>query len=143
SDREAEFYTRPEGKELFIVGSLHGEPEVDPDNYAQSVTDDEMMAYVDVLVRRVPVLAQAELRTGWASLYDMSPDWQPVIGEVEDGIFVDAGTSGHGFKLAPALGRSIADLMTGAAVPGLEEFHHRRFAEHHLLAAGYGGAKIV
>ena len=36
-----------------------------------------------------------------ASLYDPSPDGQPVIGEIAPNIFVDAGTSGHGFKIAP------------------------------------------
>ena len=96
------------------------------------------------MLRRVPALERAEARGGWASLYDVSPDWQPVIGEVATGVFVDAGTSGHGFKLAPALGRHVADLVQGADVdPGLEQFHPRRFAEHHELGAGYGDARIL
>jgi glycine/D-amino acid oxidase-like deaminating enzyme len=59
-------------------------------------------------------------------------------------VFVDAGTSGHGFKLAPALGRHLADLVTGAEVdPGLEQFHPRRFSEQLALQAGYGDARIL
>jgi len=67
-----------------------------------------------------------------------------VIGEIADGVFVDAGTSGHGFKLAPALGRHVADLVTRAgADPGLGQFDPGRFAEDRGLAAGYGAARIL
>jgi sarcosine oxidase subunit beta len=138
------YYFRPEGDELFLVGPLHPEPTVDADDYAQSLGSDEGADLAERIVRRVPALERAEARGGWASLYDVSPDWQPVIGEVAPGVFVDAGTSGHGFKLAPALGRHIADLVQGAAVdPGLEQFHPRRFAEHRELGAGYGEAHIL
>lgn len=143
ADRLGDFYTKPEGRDLFIVGSLHGESQVDPDNYNQAITEPEIMDYADALIRRVPGLALADSRGGWSSLYDMSPDWQPVIGEIEDGIYVDAGTSGHGFKLAPALGASLADMLTGVEVPDLAQFHPRRFEQHQLLAAGYGGARIL
>ena len=138
------YYFRPEGAELFIVGPLHPEPTVDADDYAQSMTGEEGADLAERIVRRVPALERAEARGGWASLYDVSPDWQPVIGEIAPGVFVDAGTSGHGFKLAPALGRHVADLVQGvAADPGLEQFHPRRFAEHQELGAGYGEARIL
>ena len=138
------YYFRPEGQELFLVGPLHPEPTVDPDDFPEALADDEAADMAERVMRRVPALAGAEARGGWASLYDVSPDWQPVIGEIAPGLFVDAGTSGHGFKLAPALGRHVADLVRGAEVaPGLEQFHPRRFAEHHELGAGYGDARIL
>lgn len=40
----------------------------------------------------------------------------PVIAEVAPGVFVDAGTSGHGFKLGPALGADVAALVIGHEV---------------------------
>src|SRR5204862_502337 len=65
-------------------------------------------------------------------------------GEIADGILVDAGTSGHGFKLAPALGKHVADLVAGNPVdPGLAQFHPSRFDEGHPLAAGYRSARIL
>ena len=137
------FYVKPEGEELFTVGSLRGDCQADPDNFVQNIQEDEILAYANPLVRRIPFLSAADSRSGWASLYDMSPDWQPVIGEIADGIYVNAGTSGHGFKLAPALGRSLADMLTGVDVPDLEQFHPRRFEEHRPLAAGYGNARIL
>jgi glycine/D-amino acid oxidase-like deaminating enzyme len=68
----------------------------------------------------------------------------PVIGEEAPGVFVDAGTSGHGFKLAPALGAHVADLVLGDAVdPRLEAFGASRFGSGATLAAGYGEARIL
>jgi glycine/D-amino acid oxidase-like deaminating enzyme len=74
----------------------------------------------------------------------VSPDWQPVIGEIADGVFVDAGTSGHGFKLAPALGRHVADLVCGKPVdPALAQFHPSRFDDGGMLEAGFGSVRIL
>ena len=97
------------------------------------------------VVRRVPALEDATARGGWASLYDVSPDWQPVIGEIATGVFVDAGTSGHGFKLAPALGRHVADLVTRRRrrIPASSAFHPRRFDRAETLDAGFGDARIL
>ena len=138
------YYFRPEGDELFLVGPLHPEPTVDPDDFDERVGPDEASQLGARVVKRAPPLLHATSRGGWASLYDVSPDWQPVIGEIAPGVFVDAGTSGHGFKLAPALGRHIADLITGAQVdPGLEQFHPRRFEQETELDAGFGEARIL
>ena len=138
------YYFRPEGDELFLMGPLHPEPNADPEDFAEPLADAESADMGQRAVRRVPALERAEARGGWASLYDVSPDWQPMIGQIAPGVFVDAGTSGHGFKLAPALGRLVADLVQGAPTdPGLDQFHPRRFDEHHELGAGYGRARIL
>lgn len=138
------YYFRPEGDELFLVGPLHPEPTVDPDDFDERVGPNEAERLGAGVVRRAPALRHATARGGWASLYDVSPDWQPVIGEIASGVFVDAGTSGHGFKLAPALGAHVADLVTGVDVdPGLEQFHPRRFERAGALDAGFGEARIL
>jgi len=138
------YYFRPEGDELFLVGPLHPEPTVDPDDFDERVGTNEAERLGAGVVRRAPALRHATARGGWAGLYDVSPDWQPVIGEIASGVFVDAGTSGHGFKLAPALGAHIADLVTGVGVDaGLEQFHPRRFERAGALDAGFGEARIL
>jgi sarcosine oxidase, subunit beta len=138
------YYFRPEGDELFLMGPLHPEPTVDPDDFDERVDTNEAERLGAGVVRRAPALRHATARGGWASLYDVSPDWQPVIGEIAPGVFVDAGTSGHGFKLAPALGAHIADLVTGVDVdPGLDQFHPRRFEQAGALDAGFGEARIL
>jgi len=138
------YYFRPEGDELFLVGPLHPEPTVDPDDFDERVGPDEASQLGARVVKRAPPLLRATSRGGWASLYDVSPDWQPVIGEIAPRVFVDAGSSGHGFKLAPALGAHIADLITDAPIdPGLEQFHPRRFEQETKLDAGFGDARIL
>ena len=138
------FYARPEGNELFLLGSLTPAPQVDPDDFRTTIAPDEVEHLARLLVARVPSLETAEVQGGWASLYDVSPDWQPVIGAIAPGIVVDAGTSGHGFKLAPALGAHVADLVMGRRVdPGLEAFSPARFETGHGLDAGFGEVRIL
>jgi len=139
------YYFRPEGEDLYLVGSVHEAPKADPDDFDAAIREPEIRALAEAVVRRVPHLEASSSQGGWASVYDVSPDWQPMIGEVAPGVFLDAGTSGHGFKLAPALGRHVADLITGASDldPGLAAFDPFRFERGEGLAAGYGTARIL
>jgi glycine/D-amino acid oxidase-like deaminating enzyme len=85
---------------------------------------------------RYPGARDAEFRQGYASLYDITPDWQPVLGAVDriDGLYVAAGFSGHGFKLSPALGEVLAAIIAGEQ-PSIDisMFRLARFAEGHLI----------
>jgi sarcosine oxidase subunit beta len=138
------YYFRPEGDELFLMGPVLPGPQADPDDFTQTVAPREIERLALAVTRRVPRLERSEVHGGWASLYDVSPDWQPVIGEIASGIFVDAGTSGHGFKLAPALGGHLADLVTGEQTEsGLAAFDPFRFERGSGLAAGYRDARIL
>jgi sarcosine oxidase, subunit beta len=138
------YYCKPEGDELYCLGPLTPEPEVDPDEPVRGIDIEESHALARLATRRIPRLKDAVSTGGWASLYDVSPDWMPVIGEIAPGVFVDAGTSGHGFKLGPALGADVAALLTEDEVdPGINEFRPGRFSAGHPLAAGYGAAKIL
>ena len=139
------YYFRPEGEDLYLVGPVHPAPQVDPDDFDQEIREAEVRALAQAVVARVPHLAASEFHGGWASLYDVSPDWQPVIGQVAPNVFVDAGTSGHGFKLAPALGKHVADLVMGSPDidPALAEFDPFRFERGSSLAAGYRDARIL
>jgi sarcosine oxidase subunit beta len=139
------YYFRPEGENLYLVGPLHPAPQADPDDFDQEIREDEVRRLAEAVVRRVPQLERSEVHGGWASLYDVSPDWQPVIGEVAPNVFVDAGTSGHGFKIAPALGKHVADLVSGSPEldPRLEGFDPFRFTRGSPLAAGYREARIL
>jgi sarcosine oxidase subunit beta len=80
------------------------------------------------LLPRLTYVSFSILVTG---LYDVTPDNQPVLGAVEGlpGLYLAAGFSGHGFMLAPAVGRRIADAVLGGAPDeALEEFSYARFA---------------
>jgi sarcosine oxidase subunit beta len=137
------YYCRPEGVDQYLMGWTHASARVDPDRFDSNIHHDEELALLQAVARRFSALHDAQPRGGWAGLYDVSPDWQPVIGEIAEGVFVDAGTSGHGFKLAPALGKKVADMVMGDPDPRLAQFHPRRFAAGELLSAGYRNARIL
>jgi sarcosine oxidase subunit beta len=68
--------------------------------------------------------------------YDVTPDHQALLGPVDghDGLWLAAGFSGHGFMMAPAVGRIIAGAVLGdPADPLLHPFRLGRFAEGPLL----------
>jgi glycine/D-amino acid oxidase-like deaminating enzyme len=138
------YYLRREGEDLFLVGPTHEAPNADPDRFEESIRPAEVADLARHVVTRVPRLEASQSRGGWASLYDVSPDWQPVIGEIAEGVFVDAGSSGHGFKLAPALAGHVAALVLGLPTDDqLAGFHPSRFKSGGGLSAGYGDNLIL
>lgn len=65
------------------------------------------------LMRRMPALRDVRLVEGWAGLYEMTPDHNPMIGEHPSlgGFFMANGFSGHGLMMAPATGKVVSELI--------------------------------
>ena len=85
----------------------------------------------EVVARRLPVLADLPVRTSWWGWYDVSPDWNALVGEdAEVSRFLYAtGFSGHGFQQAPAVGEHLAELVVGRTPTlDLSAFSAGRFA---------------
>jgi sarcosine oxidase subunit beta len=66
-------------------------------------------------MHRLPVLEELPIQTSWWGNYDVSPDWNAIVGEAaEPSRFLYAtGFSGHGFQQAPAVGEHLAELVVG------------------------------
>ncbi len=77
-----------------------------------------------------PALGRPEIACAWAGMIDTMPDVVPVIDHAAalPGLVVATGMCGHGFGIGPAVGRVVADLVTGRA-PGhdLARFRMTRF----------------
>jgi glycine/D-amino acid oxidase-like deaminating enzyme len=88
------------------------------------------------------VLEEGAAQGGWAGLYDVTPDWQPVIDRIPhvEGFFCAVGMSGHGFKIAPAIGQAVAELVLDGACKtyDLSLFRYARFEEHRSSRGAYG-----
>lgn len=66
--------------------------------------------------------------------YDVTPDHQPILGEVDERVFVAAGFSGHGFMIAPAVARIIADsVLDGRRDTALDVLDAGRFAANRAV----------
>lgn len=86
---------------------------------AQSVGFDTSVSRVHMsnvmreTIRLVPTLASARVVRAWTGWFEMTPDDLPIIMQMPDqkGLYICAGFSGHGFALAPAIGRLMAHLI--------------------------------
>jgi sarcosine oxidase subunit beta len=68
---------------------------------------------LEAAARRLPLLEHAGRLSGWAGLYEVTPDAHPVFGETPvEGFWVVAGFSGHGFMHGPVAGRLMAERLT-------------------------------
>jgi glycine/D-amino acid oxidase-like deaminating enzyme len=137
-------YLRPLGNRRFVVG--RGFPkryfDVDPDNYNTDADEDFVSDVAARLERRLPSFQSAKHIDSYASLYDVTPDWYPFAGPRQSiSGYADAwGGSGHGFKLAPAIGRRLADwIVQGDTDDGFRKLSHDRIAKNDLFVQRFGG----
>jgi sarcosine oxidase, subunit beta len=107
-DFASTFYFHREGPGLLVGMS---DPDEQP-GFHLNRTDEWLPRLTEVMERRAPSLLDVGLTGGWAGLYEVTPDHNALIGEV-DGIsrFLYAtGFSGHGFLQGPAIGEIVRDL---------------------------------
>ncbi len=116
---------------------------VDPDGYDEQVDAAFERDVRDRLVGRLPRLEGIRQVAGRVGLYDVTPDWHPILGAVDglDGLFLATGGSGHCFKLAPAIGELVAGAILGTspAYAELASFALGRFAQGREFRSTYGG----
>ncbi len=133
------FSFRPETPTLTMVG--FGEDEVELDNYNEGIDPPEAANALARLARRMPGMSESYFRGGWSGLFTTTPDWHPILDRAPgvEGLFCAVGFSGHGFKLAPAIGQAMAELILEgrAASVDLTPLRFSRFAEGDLLASRY------
>ncbi|MBB2940457.1 sarcosine oxidase subunit beta [Actinoplanes lutulentus] len=99
------FYFHGEGR-----GLLFGMSDPDETPGFKLDRDDAWMPRLgETVERRAPRLAEVGIASGWAGLYENTPDHNALIGR--DGDFLYAtGFSGHGFLMGPAVGEVMRDL---------------------------------
>ena len=88
--------------------------------------------YAKSLVRACPVLGHVKVLRQWAGCYDLTPDQNPIVGEVDeiDGFYQASGFMGHGFMMAPVMGKRIAEhIVTGKPSALIDGWNLRRFKE--------------
>jgi glycine/D-amino acid oxidase-like deaminating enzyme len=138
-DGITETYFRREGSDLTLVGDHYGERGADPDDFPQSSSAEEMARMVGSACRRVPALEEAGVARSVTGIYDTTPDTRPMLGRVPglDGAYCAVGLSGMGFKLCPAVGIAMSELILdgrGTSVD-IDSFAPSRFAEGKSIKA--------
>jgi sarcosine oxidase subunit beta len=136
-DSASTMYFRPDGQEKMLVGDFYGKRGVDPENFPRHVEPDWYEDIVARAARRMPRLQNAEIMKGITGVYDVSPDARPILGEIASvrGLHVAAGFTGMGFKLSPAIGIVLSELLLDgvAKTVDITAFRPSRFAEGKLI----------
>jgi len=104
--------------------------------FDDSVNWDFMPTVVERALARFPILERTSIKTGWAGLYEDTPDKHPILGPVDgvDGFICAAGFSGHGIMHAPVTGALIADLIAdGRTSFDISALRASRFREGQLV----------
>lgn len=112
-DFHTSFYFHPEGDGVLFGMS---DPDVAPGEDT-SVDWSFLDRITAVAQGRWPPLLDARVKTAWAGLYENTPDFQPLIGPLQPGLWMAGGFSGHGFMMAPVVGHWLAQWMLDGASP--------------------------
>jgi sarcosine oxidase, subunit beta len=141
----SQLYFKPSDPGFIEVGSLsprHAGRPIDPDACPEGAERATLAEFARGLRGRLRGAERGHWRGSWSAVYDVTPDWHPAIGSVPgaDDVWVAAGFSGHGFKLAPAVGLSVAELVSDgrASTFDLTLLDPGRFERGELVTTTYG-----
>ena len=142
------WYFKPERNTSIMVGSMQDTDDTaDIEGHATIPTYQEIEAFSDAILKRFPAMDEGAAQGGWAGLYDVSPDWQPIIDRIAEvpGFYCAIGFSGSGFKIGPSVGRIIAELVIDGKCTSydIDLFRHGRFQKKQSSRGAYGGLGIV
>lgn len=132
-DHGLQVYFRPEGQEQALVG-LETANEIggSPDRAFAPMPSQHADTLIDRLCQRVPWMEAATLRSSFGGQDGMTPDQRAIIEQVGPaGHYLLCGFSGSGFKTAPAIGRSMAELILDGEATAVDLGPYRlgRFAD--------------
>lgn len=139
------YYRSYGGKRMLVSEGLVGDQLQDADPTQGDVPLDYVVEVGAQVAERFPAYETAGLASSWTGVYDVTPDWNPVLGRLPgiDGLVVGFGFSGHGFKLSPTVGRVLAQEALGLPTDvSLDPYSIMRFSTGALLVGRYGSGAV-
>ena len=136
-----EMYFRSETGGLTLVGlednnPLGESPEGDTDHAQKGFVE----RAIERICQRVPVMEQGYLHTAHGGYDGLTPDQHPMLGQAgPEGFYLQCGMSGMGFKIAPAVGLCMSELILDgeAKTVDLSIYRPERFAEGEEITGNY------
>ena len=134
-------YFRMEAGGLTLVGVPCQEWDIDPDTLGTGLPPQAAGTGAQLLTHRIPLMERATLARGYRAFDGYSRDRHAILGRADgiDGLYLATAFSGSGFKIAPAVGMCMAELITEgrAKTVDIEAFNLRRFAEGRTVEGPY------
>ncbi len=125
-------YLSQTGRGEFVMGA-----EIEPwTTYRMQGTLNFLQDVTRHTLELFPQLEHARMLRSWAGLCDLSPDYSPILGKTDvDNFHVSAGWGTYGFKAAPIVGKTLAELVATGRTPDLiAPFALERFYEDDLVS---------
>jgi sarcosine oxidase subunit beta len=136
-DLSLAMYFRPETGGLTLVGLEDGSQFGDsPDSESNYVSPGFVERAVERICQRIPGLLEGSLASAYRGCDGITPDQRPILGQVgPEGFYAACGFSGTGFKLGPAVGACMAEMILDGAAKTVDisPFTLRRFETGELL----------
>ncbi|RQR69262.1 FAD-binding oxidoreductase [Burkholderia sp. Bp9012] len=135
------YYRSYGGSQMLVSEGVVGETLNAPETEQGDISLDYVAEVGAQVAERFPAYETAGLASSWTGVYDVTPDWNPVLGNIgdTDGLVVGFGFSGHGFKLSPGIGKLLAQHALGLPTDvSLAPYALERFATGALLTGKYG-----
>ncbi|MDR6495267.1 glycine/D-amino acid oxidase-like deaminating enzyme [Paraburkholderia terricola] len=139
------YYRSYGGNQMLVSEGVVGETLNAPETEQGDISLDYVGEVGAQVAERFPAYEAAGLASSWTGVYDVTPDWNPVLGSVDDieGLVVGFGFSGHGFKLSPGVGKTLAQHALGLPTDvSLAPYALSRFASGALLVGKYGAGAV-
>ena len=141
-DGVLDVYYRPDSPGLTLVGGGAMEPGIDPDHFNQNADDSFVEEIAEKVSRRMPVLENATYVRGWSGVFAVSADLHALLGPVPgyENLYALFGCNGTGFKTAPAVGKALAEQITGVSEPEIPitSLRPARYFEQATILDTYG-----
>ncbi len=136
-DDPKRMYFRPETWGLTLVGLEDGNPLGEPpDSYIDRAQPGFVERAIDRICQRIPIMERASLHSSHGGFDGITPDQRAILGQMgPDGFYLQCGFSGTGFKIAPAVGACMAELILDgkANTVDISAFTPQRFEEGKLI----------
>jgi sarcosine oxidase subunit beta len=140
-----EMYFRPEGN-LTLVGLEDGNPLGEsPDTDTDHARKGFVERGIDRICRRIPIMEQGGLHSAHGGYDGITPDQHPLLGPAgPDGFYLDCGFSGTGFKISPAVGLCMSEMLLDgeSRTVDLRIYSPSRFAEGHPVVGEHPYSSI-
>ncbi len=140
-DDALSMYFRPEG-ELTLIGfedyNRMGEP---PESDLGHVDKEFVMRAIDRICERMEGMEEGSLHSTHVGRDGLTPDQRAIIGQAgPDGFYIACGFSGTRFKLSPAVGVCMAELILDGSpkLVDISSLNLSRVARGELLKGWYG-----
>lgn len=136
-DSSLGMYFRPDSGDLTLIAleddSRIGEP---PEADLGYVAKDFVERAIDRICMRIPAMEEGSLHSSHVGRDGLTPDQRAIIGAAgPEGYFLVTGFSGTGFKLSPAVGLCVSELIVDgrSKTVDISAFNPMRFERGELL----------